>query len=137
MLRQMPKSLQEPKDRWLVLTVNKRQDEIAPHNTWPQPLADLGDEVEIELRQAPGNRGTEIAVREREPGQTGPGGTTSRIAGRTRTQDIRSALRRTKQLLETGEVLAVDPQPPGRRKPTPGGALIAAATNRAGREGVL
>jgi hypothetical protein len=136
-LRQIPsaRSLKEPADRWLVLTVNRRQEEIAPHNVWPQPLADLGDEIEIELRQAPGNRGTEIAVREREPHEGTQ--TLKRIAGRSQGQEIRAALRDTKQLLEAGEILAIDPQPHGPRKSTPGSAVIAVATDRARREGVL
>ena len=136
-LRKTPavRSLREPKDRWLVLTVDRSQEEIAPNNVWPQPLADLGDAVEIELRRAPADRGTEIGVRQREPGANS--GVVSRIAGNSEIQQIRSALRKTKQLLETGEVLKVDPQPHGERKSTPGGALIAVATQRAGREGVL
>lgn len=129
------RSLQEPKDRWLVLTVNRSQDEISPDGVWPQPLADLGDAVEIELRQAPGYRGTEIAVRQRNSRVDSE--VMNRIAGNSQVQEIRAALRKTKQLLETGEVLKIDPQPHGQRKPTPGGALIAAATKRAGREGVL
>jgi hypothetical protein len=138
LLRQAPaiRSLQPPEDRWLVLTVDLPQEEIAPHNVWPQPLADLGDAVEIELRRAPGNRGTEIAVRQRDP-EAAPSSSTSRIADSFQIQEVRAALRKTKQLLETGEVLNVDPQPHGPRKPTPGGALIAAGTKRAGREGVL
>lgn len=136
-LRQTPaaRTLREPKDRWLVVTVNRSQEEIAPDGVWPQPLADLGDDVEIELRPAPADRGTEIAVRQRNPGADA--GMLNRVVGNSRTQEIRSALRKTKQLLEAGEVLKVDPQPHGQRKPTPGGALIAVATKRAGREGVL
>lgn len=135
-LRQTPagRSLREPKDRWLVLTVNRSQEQIAPNNRWPQPLADLGDTVEIELRRAPADRGTEIAVRQREPGTDS---VMDRVVGNSQVQEMRSALRKTKQLLETGEVLEVDPRPHGRRKPTPGGALIAVASKRAGREGVL
>lgn len=137
-IRQTPaaRSLREPQDRWLVLTVNRPQEEIAPQNVWPEPLAELGDEVDIELRRAPANKGTEIAVRQRNP-ESGSSATLSRIAGTSQVQKIRSALRKTKQLLETGEVLKVDPQPHGERKPTPGSAVIAIATRRAGREGVL
>lgn len=137
-IRQTPaaRSLREPEDRWLVLTVNRPEEEIAPQNVWPEPLAELGDEVDIELRRAPANRGTEIAVRLRNP-ESGSVAMLSRITGSSHLAKIRSALRRTKQLLETSEVIKVDPQPHGQRKPTPGGALIAMATRRAGREGVL
>lgn len=137
-IRQTPaaRSLREPEDRWLVLTVNRPQEEIAPQNLWPEPLAELGEEVDIELRRAPANKGTEIAVRLRNP-EAGAATTLSRIAGTSHVQKIRSALRKTKQLLEAGEVLKVDPQPHGERRPTPGSAVIGIATRRAGREGVL
>jgi hypothetical protein len=130
------RSLHQPQDRWLVLTVNRRQQEIAPHNTWPEPLAELGDAVEIELRQAPAGKGTEIAVRLRDP-QSASSGVAARVAGTSSLQEIRSALRKTKQILEVGEVLKVDPQPHGRRTPTPGGLLMETAAKRAGAEGVL
>ena len=42
--------------------------------------------------------------------------------------DLRSALRRAKQLIEVGEVLAVDPAPHGKRTATPGGVLLEAWT---------
>lgn len=129
-------ALRPPTDRWWVVTVNRRQEDVAEHNTWPAPLADLGDAVEIELRNAPAGKGTEIAVRPRDP-QAASTGLGARITGKSTPQAIRSALRKTKQLLETGEVLQADPQPHGQRKPTPGGLLMGAVSRRAGSEGVL
>ena len=49
---------------------------------------------------------------------------------------LRSALRRAKQVIEVGEVLAVDPAPHGKRSPTPGGALLEAWTRVAPKAGV-
>ena len=130
------RSLQQPEDRWLVVTVNRRQEDVAPHNTWPEPLAGFGDTVEIELRTAPAGKGTEIAVRLRDPGAA-RSGTAARIAGTSSQQQLRSALRKTKQILEVGEVLEVDPRSHGQRTATPGGLLVEAAAKRAGAEGVL
>jgi hypothetical protein len=50
---------------------------------------------------------------------------------------VRTALRQAKQLIEVGEVLRAEPEPHGKRRPTPGGLLLEAATKRAGQEGVL
>ncbi len=52
-------------------------------------------------------------------------------------QAVRAALRESKQLIEVGEVLRVDPVPHGKRGRTPVGQLIGAATKRAGGEGLL
>jgi hypothetical protein len=52
-------------------------------------------------------------------------------------RDIRAALRRSKQLIEVGEVLRVDPAPHGRRSPSPLGAIVEGATRRADKEGLL
>jgi hypothetical protein len=51
--------------------------------------------------------------------------------------ELRSALRRAKQLIEVGEVLAVDPTPHGKRSATPGGLALEAVTRRTPKEGVL
>ena len=50
---------------------------------------------------------------------------------------MRAALRESKELLEVGEVLRLDPQPAGDRTPTPIGKLLDAVTRRAGGEGVV
>ena len=61
----------------------------------------------------------------------------ARLSGDDPRQRIRAALREAKQLIEVGEVLRVDPTPHGRRKATPTGAVVEAATKRAAGEGVL
>jgi hypothetical protein len=79
----------------------------------------------LRITPAPGDRGTELAARYRDR----PSDDDLRA--------LRSALRETKQLIEVGEVLRVDPAPHGVRKPTPQGAALEGATARAGGEGVL
>jgi len=81
-------------DRWHSVTVNRRPEDVSTA-VGPAPLAELGLEVDIRYRPAPGGRGTEVAVRAPHGG----------VAQQRR---IRSALRQAKQLWETGEVLQPD-----------------------------
>ena len=115
--------------RWQVVTVLRTPEEVLPGGARPGPLADLGDAVEVETRLAPGDRGTELAARLR-PGAALPGGQDPRRA-------VRTGLRESKMLLEVGEILRRDPQPEGRRKPTPTGALLDAVVHRSQGEGAL
>jgi hypothetical protein len=118
---------------WLAVTVVRDLADLegAP---MPAPLAELGDEIDVRLRQAPGDKGTELAARLRERGSAG--GKQSRLSGSDPQSDLRSALRRAKQLIEVGEVLVVDPAPHGRRTATPGGVLLEAWTKVAPKAGV-
>jgi hypothetical protein len=120
--------------RWRAVTVYRQPEEVAPGGQLPEPLAALGDRIETRIRPAPGGKGTELAARLRTPAPSGPAG---RAKGADPRQELRSALRKAKQLIEVGEVLAVDPTPHGRRSPTPTGLALEAATRRADREGVL
>jgi hypothetical protein len=112
-----------PRNRWRAVTVYKRPDEIAPAGVLPQPLAELGDSVEVRITPAAGGKGAELAARPRDE------------AGSA--EAVRSALRKSKQLLEVGEILQVDPRPAGHRTPTPAGKVVEAVTSRAGGQGVL
>jgi hypothetical protein len=85
--------------RWHVLTVNRAQSDLTGRKR-PEPVARLGDEIEIVYRTAPGGRGTEVAVR--------PSGAALSRSDGHRVPEIRSALREAKQLWETGEVLSPD-----------------------------
>jgi hypothetical protein len=123
----------EPCSRWRAVTVNKPASEVAPDGALPEPLAELGDEVEVRITTAPDGKGTELAARLRD----GEPSAVARLAGQDQRLEVRSALRRSKQLLEVGEVLRVDPQPAGHRPPTPAGKALDAITRRAGREGVV
>jgi hypothetical protein len=111
--------------QWAVVTVLRPRTEVTGSEPYRR-LRDQGVEVEVELREAPGNRGTEVAAR-RRPGSRG---------GASRA-DLRTSLRELKQRLETGEVLQATPRPQGLRPPTPGGLVIDLADRRAQGEGAL
>jgi hypothetical protein len=122
----------EPASGWLVVTIfgdSAKVDTAA----LPAPLAEFGDRIEVQVRPAADGKGTELAARLRDR----PSGTAlSRLRGADPQADLRSALRRAKQLIEVGEVLAVDPAPHGKRTPTPGGAVLEAWTKAAPKAGV-
>jgi hypothetical protein len=118
---------------WLAVTVLCEPTEIDPA-ALPVPLAELGDRIEVEVRRAPSDKGTELAARLRD--QQGRAGAARRLSGTDAESEVRSALRRAKQLIEVGEVLAVDPTPHGERTATPGGDLVEAATKAAPGAGV-
>ena len=125
----------QARDRWHSLTVNRPPDEVAPEGRLPDPLAELGDLVEVRLRPAPGGRGTELAARLRQYVPAGAGQAAARVAGSDPRQDLRAALRQSKQLLETGEVLNPDEPPTTRR--TLRSLPLELATRRASGEGRL
>ena len=128
-----PASGGAPASGWLVVTVfGDRQPDAAE---LPPPLAELGDEIEVRVRPAADGKGTELAARRRD--RPSSGGAVRRLTGTDPQADLRSALRRAKQLLEVGEVLVVDPVPHGDRKSTPSGAVLEAGTKAAPKAGVL
>lgn len=117
----------DARSRWHKVTINRGPEEVLPDGRLPAPLAALGDGVEVEVTPAPGDKGTELAARLRDTAETGSGPR----------QQVRSALREAKQLIEAGEVLCVDPTPHGHRPATAGGAIVETATKHAGGEGAL
>ncbi|WP_298455893.1 hypothetical protein [uncultured Cellulomonas sp.] len=118
---------------WLAVTLFVEPSEVDSARL-PEPLAAFGDRIETRVRPAPGGKGTELAARLRDQPSTGT--VVGRLSGQDPQADLRSALRRAKQLIEVGEVLAVDPVPHGRRTATPGGALLEAWTKVAPKAGV-
>lgn len=104
-----PSLRREP--RWHVVTVNRSADDVAPGGRLPEPLAGLGDAVEVQVRGAAGDRGTELAVRLRDGARSSAAAGVERLASRDPEQAIRAALREAKQLVETGEVLHPDYPP--------------------------
>ena len=122
-----------PASGWLAVTVlcDPADLDTAP---LPEPLARFGDEIEVVVRPAPGGKGAELAARLRD--RRPPGSATSRLSGTDPQAGLRSALRRAKQLVEVGEVLAVDPAPHGERTETPTGKLLEAWTRAAPQGGV-
>lgn len=127
----------EPRSRWRSVTINKSPDEVMPNGQEPGPLAALGDRIEVQVREAAGGKGTELAARLRQPEPGGLGSVVARVSGDDPRQQVRAALRQAKQLIEVGEVLRVDPTPHGTRSATPTGKLVEFATRRAGGEGLL
>jgi hypothetical protein len=127
----------ESRNRWRAVTVNKPAAEVAPDGNLPEPLAALGDRVEVRITPAPDGKGTEIAARLRAPEPAGPAAMPGRLAGSDPRQAVRSALRESKALIEVGEVLRMDPRSAGERTRAPGGKLLDTVTKRARAEGML
>lgn len=127
-----PAGADRPASGWLVVTLAGEPSEIDVDRL-PASLARFGDQLEVRVRAAPGGRGTEFAARLR--GRP-VGSTAARLSGADPQADLRSALRRAKQLVEVGEVLVVDPAPHGDRTATPGGTLLEKWTRAAPKAGV-
>lgn len=133
-----PAGAGRPASGWLVVTVFREPTDVDAA-ALPVPLAEFGDRIEVRVRPAPDGKGTELAARLRDrpsSGSASSGSAGRRLTGSDAEADLRSALRRAKQLLEVGEVLAVDPAPHGERTPTPGGALLESWTKAAPKAGV-
>jgi hypothetical protein len=128
-----PAGASQPSSGWLVVTVFREPSEIDTAEL-PAPLAEFGEQIEIRVRPAADGKGTELAARRRD--RPPSGSALNRLSGRDPQADLRSALRRAKQLIEVGEVLAVDPAPHGKRTATPGGALLETWTKVAPKAGV-
>ena len=114
--------------RWQVVTVLRDGDDVLPGGVPPQPLADLGDAVEVRTRPAPGDRGTELAVRARRRPRRARHA--AELDGR-----IREALRHSRSLLETGDILL--PDAPGTTHRTLRGLPLEMAVRRARTGGRL
>jgi hypothetical protein len=106
--------------RWHAVTVNVPLTEI---QELPEPLDTLGESAEVRLREAPGGRGSELAVRWDGVGRAGR---------RLRESEIRRALRESRQLIEVGEVLRPDSPATTRRTLTSRPLEFATAHGREG-----
>jgi hypothetical protein len=127
-----PAGAGQPVSGWLVVTVFREPSDVDTAQL-PAPLAEYGDRIEVRVRPAADDKGTELAARLRDRPS---GSSLGRLTGSDPQADLRSALRRAKQLIEVGEVLALDPAPHGKRTATPGGALLEAWTKVAPKAGV-
>ncbi|WP_214411656.1 hypothetical protein [Sphaerisporangium fuscum] len=125
---------QREASRWLMVTVNRRPEEVVPDGRLPEPLARLGDTIEVQVREAPGDRGTELGARPLASVPSGVGEVLARLGGQDPRQAVRRALRESKCLIETGEVLRSEEQP---LPPTPTGRIVDLTAQRAGGEGRL
>lgn len=121
-------------DRWLTVTINRDPGEVQPEKL-PSPLREYGDRIDVRIRPAPGDRGTELAVRLKEAEPDAVHSVPARLAGEDPRQDLRRALREAKALLEAGEILQADAPP--TTHDTPGGKLVGLLSRRSGGEGVL
>ena len=83
-------------DRWHAVTINRGPESVG---SLPEPLDELGEQIEVRIQPAPGGRGTEVHAR-----LTG-------AAKGERVGRLRKALREAKQLAEVGEI--VRPDTPG------------------------
>ncbi|WND33675.1 hypothetical protein RI578_04940 [Streptomyces sp. BB1-1-1] len=122
-------------DGWLTVTVNRPPTDVGSEGKPPPPLNGLAERIDVQIRPAPGDRGTELAARFREPVPDASTSAPARLAGQDPRQELRRALRDAKALLEAGEVLRPDAPPTTR--PTMGGKLVEVFTRRSGGEGVL
>ncbi|MCR3750759.1 hypothetical protein [Lentzea californiensis] len=104
-------------ERWLAVTVNRAPEEV--QSSMPDDLARWHDQVEISVRPATGDKGTEIRVKS---------------TGEVPAHELRLALRRAKSVLEAGEVVRPDTAP---THPGPMGKALQLVTNRAGGGGRL
>lgn len=120
-------------DRWLTVTIAAGREEVAPNGAPPHPLAELGDAIEFRLEPAPGDRGIELSARPRG----GDSAALAELALGDPREALRVALRESKQLIEAGEVLRIDPRPSGPPPQTPAGALVETLARRSRGEGVL
>jgi len=127
-----PAGAGQPASGWLAVTVFREPSDIDAA-ALPAPLAEYGDRIEVRVRKAADDKGTELGARLRDQPS---GSALDRLSGSDPQADLRSALRRAKQLIEVGEVLVVDPAPHGKRTATPGGVLLEAWTRVAPKAGV-
>ena len=121
--------------RWHVVTIYRPPGEVAPGGRPPEPVAELGGLVDVRVRPAPADRGTELGVRLRVPAPTGVRGVAARLSRRDPRYAVRRALRQARQLVETGEVL--HPDWPPSTKPTLTGTPIDAVVRRGMEVGLL
>lgn len=95
------------------VTGERENESIAWRSVEP---AEIPNEGEVRFRDAPAGRGTEVTatLRYRPPGgQLGRG--IAKLFGEEPEQQVHDALRRFKQIMETGEVPTTAGQPAGRR----------------------
>ncbi|GAB3148443.1 hypothetical protein [Microbispora hainanensis] len=131
----MPGAVKDPLEssRWLGITINRPPDEVAPGGRLPEPLSRM--DAEVRMNRAPGDRGTEVYARPRAQ-RAGADAVLARLRGEDPRTEIRTALRETKSLLETGDVLRSDEEI-GTTRPTMPGKVLDMALGRAAEGGRL
>ena len=116
------------------VTINCSQEEIVGRLTEAEPpLSD--DAAQLSYAPAPGNRGTEVrVVLDKSAPGGGLGQKVAAALGTDQQSQLDDALRRFKQVLETGEVIRSEGSPEGtdaeqQRSQRPAAPLAAATTD--------
>lgn len=118
---------------WQTVTILASPQQVAPAGRLPVPLADLAELIETRLEPAPGNRGTQLSARTKP----GPRITSASWKGEDPARGIRTALQHSRQLIEVGEVLSIEPQPAGKRRRPASGLLVDLMTGDSDQEGAV
>ncbi|MGC4874878.1 hypothetical protein ACLQ26_01240 [Micromonospora sp. DT43] len=92
---------------WEVVTVDRPPEQVLPDGRWPEPLRQLNGVVEVRVRPAPGDRGTELAARPLADAAA-TAGLAAHLVGDDPRLLVRRTLRQVKQRVEAGEVLRAD-----------------------------
>ncbi|WP_435821164.1 hypothetical protein [Micromonospora lupini] len=92
---------------WEVVTVDRPPEQVLPDGRWPEPLRQLDGVVEVRVRSAPGDRGTELSARPLTGAATAAG-LAAHLVGDDPGLLVRRTLRQVKQRVEAGEVLRAD-----------------------------
>lgn len=121
--------------RWHAVTVNLPPDTVQADGSLPAPLASLGNAIEVQIRPASDNKGTEIAARLREDRIADGSHYHGMLSNSHALRSLRIALRQAKSLLETGEVLS--PDRPSTTRPAIWSLPLRLAISRSRGEGVL
>jgi hypothetical protein len=98
------------------VTIEKTRDEVERAWTAAEDLRRKVDEAgaDVVIREADGNRGTELAVELTEDPPLGDlGAAAAKLTGRDLATDLADELRRLKQRIETGEIIRSDSTPQG------------------------
>ena len=93
------------------ITINKSQEEIAARLRQADPPLS-GEDAQVSFAPAPGDRGTEVRVVLPDAPE-GLGRKVAAVMGVDAQRELDDALRRFKQLLETGEIARSDASPGG------------------------
>ena len=95
------------------VTINRSEQEITSQPGQADPLL-TSEEARISYGPAPGNRGTEVrVVLEKSASGGAIGQKAAAVVGTDPQRQLDDALRRFKQLVETGEVLRSEGSPEG------------------------
>ncbi len=119
---------------WDAEIVEDRPDELISWRSLPE--SQIPNSGEVRFREAPVGRGTEVHVVMRaEPPAGAVGNVVAMLFGDSPDQEVREALRRFKQMIETGEVATTKGQPSGRAETADDKGTADGSTLSAGGEG--